>query len=163
MFRSESRRGSRAAGALLALALAALVPSAALAAVVTARAALPASPAPPGLEATIREASFIFHGSIEELGASNLSLLPASGETAIVRVEEVIDQPSTMDRAGGLLVTVVLADPASVRTRGRSVFFTNAWMLGEHVAVREVGHIAYPADRAAAAALRRQVAAVRDT
>lgn len=136
--------------------LLALAAAAALAAAPTA-----ASTKPPNLARTIREARFIFRGTIEQLGASNLALLPASRATALVLVREVIDQPATMDGSAGIVVTVVLADADGAQPGGQAIFFTRPWLFGENVAVREVARTADPTDPGALDELRRQVAAVR--
>jgi len=114
------------------------------------------------LEQTVRNARFIFAGTIEKLGASNLSLLPASEQTALVRVREVIDQPRAFGPTRGTLVTVQLAGPAMEGSQ--AIFFTNGMLYGEHLAVSEVGRDPIQpgvAEAPAVSRLRQDVAEVR--
>jgi hypothetical protein len=91
-----------------------------------------------GLEQSIRSSRFIFAGTFETLGASNLSLLPASDQTALVRVREVIDQPPPFGPVGGALVTVQLASSTGAVGGGQAIFFTNGMLYGENLALSEV-------------------------
>ncbi|HEX3531700.1 MAG TPA: hypothetical protein VH988_31965 [Thermoanaerobaculia bacterium] len=114
------------------------------------------------IEQTIRSSRFIFTGTFETLGASNLSLLPASEQTALVRVREVIDQPPAFGPIRGALVTVQLASPAVAG--GQAIFFTNGMLYGEHLAVSEVGRDPIQpgvAEAPAVGQLRKDVAVVR--
>jgi hypothetical protein len=90
------------------------------------------------LEQTIRGTRFIFAGTFETLGASNLSLLPASAQTALVRVRDVIDQPPGFGPVRGALVTVQLADTTGAAEGGQAIFFTNGMLYGENLAVAEL-------------------------
>lgn len=96
-----------------------------------------ASAADAGLEPAIRNSHFLFAGTFERIGASNLSLVPASDATAIVRVREVIDQPATFGEMRDARVTVRLADPPGALEGGQAIFFTTSLMFGEHLAVEE--------------------------
>lgn len=114
------------------------------------------------LEQTIRNSRFIFAGTFERLGASNLSLLPASEQTALVRVREVIDQPPVFGPIRGALVTVELASPAV--EGGQAIFFTNGLLYGEHLAVSEAGRDPIQpgvAEAAVVSQMRKDVAEVR--
>jgi len=118
-----------------------------------------------GLEQSIRSSHFIFAGTFETLGASNLSLLPASDQTALVRVREVIDQPPVFGSTRGALVTVQLANsPAGAVVGGQAVFFTNGMLYGENLAVSEVSRNPDPPgvpESAVLDSLRKDVATVR--
>src|SRR5262245_63203731 len=111
MLRFRLRKTPAAAGVLLALPFALL-------------AARPAAARDTGLEPAIRDSHFIFSGTFERFGASNLSLLPASESTAIVRVREVIDQPETFGSTRDIEVTVKLSDAAGAVEGGQAIFFT---------------------------------------
>ncbi len=98
----------------------------------------PARAADTRLEPAIRDSHFIFTGTFERLGASNLSLLPASEETAIVRVREGVDQPETFGSTRDIEVTVKLADPSGAVEGGQAIFFTTCLMFGEHLGLAEI-------------------------
>jgi hypothetical protein len=89
----------------------------------------------------IRNARIIFVGTVERPGASNVSLVPSSGKTALVRVREVLDAPATMGDLRGKVLTVLLVKEGSAQAGQEAIFFTNGWMYGENVAVREVAEI----------------------
>lgn len=124
----------------------------------------PAAAVDASLEQTIRSARFIFAGTFETLGASNLSLLPPSAQTALVRVRDVIDQPAGFGPVRGALVTVQLVDTAGAAEGGQAIFFSNGILYGENLAVAE---LARNPDRpgvpegADVDQLRKDVAAVR--
>jgi hypothetical protein len=112
----------------------------------------------PDLDKIIRASHIVFVGTVEKPGASNLSLIPASARTALVRVREVLDAPATVGDLKGQLVTVFLVQEGSVQAGQTAIFFTNGWMYGENVAVREVARIPdsdHDALRARIAAVRR--------
>ncbi len=101
----------------------------------------PAAAADASLEPAIRDSHFIFAGTFERLGASNLSLLPAAPDTAIVRVREVIDQPETFGEMRATQVTVRLAELSGVVEGGRAIFFTTSLMWGEHLGLGEASRL----------------------
>ena len=100
--------------------------------------AAPAPAADLGLEPSIRGANVLFAGTFERLGASNLSLLPASDATAIVRVREVIEQPAMFNDLRDASVTVRLADLSGVVEGGQAIFLTIGSMWGENLGVQEI-------------------------
>ena len=123
-----------------------------------------ASAADAALESAIRNSHFVFAGTFERIGASNLSLLPASDATAIVRVREVIDQPAIFSDLGDARVTVRLADPAGATEGGQAIFFSTGLMWGEHLAVEENLRLVSRTPEAEAAEIeqvQREVARVR--
>lgn len=142
----------------------ALSPRSVLWALLVLTAAFPASAADTGLETAIRGSHFIFAGTFERLGASNLSLLPASDLTAIVRVRQVVDQPETFGEMRDAEVTVQLADPAGAVAGGPAIFFTTSLMWGEHVGLAEIQRLPSRSPETEAADLdevRREVDRVR--
>src|SRR3954468_19107080 len=120
-----------------------------------------------GLEQSIRSSHFIFAGTFETLGAANRSRLPASDQTALVRVREVIDQPPVFGSTRGALVTVQLANSpagAGAVVGGQAGFFTNGMLYGENPAGSEVSRHPDPPgvpESAVLDSLRKDVATVR--
>ena len=108
----------------------------------------------------IQESGFIFVGTFEKPGGSNLESIPGSAETAVVRVREVIEQPDVFRPLDGVLVTVMLADSSGVVEGGQAVFFATGYLYGENLAVSEVARLA---DRFDVDAVRQLVAEVRQT
>ena len=86
--------------------------------------------------------SLIFLGQVEKLASSNLRILPANDQTAVVRILEVFSAITSVSIAPGDHVTLLLLAGSPVRPGERNIFFANGWLYGENLAVREVGHVA---------------------
>jgi hypothetical protein len=92
------------------------------------------------VEGFIRQSTVIFKGRVEKERASNLKLLPASDQTVVVRVEDVLYAAKTLTDLKDQQVTVEMKEPNSLKAGDRATFFTTGWMYGENVALREVAH-----------------------
>jgi hypothetical protein len=84
-----------------------------------------------------RRSGFVFLGEVLQTSASTVELVEATKETAVVRVERVLQAPDDLGAAKGSEVTVRLASP--VKNGQRVVFFTVGWISGENLAVQELG------------------------
>ncbi len=82
----------------------------------------------------------VFVGTVLHQGTASFYGVPVSENTIIVRVDEVIDQPSKVTLMAGDTVTVQVLDRSPLRGGVQATFYTQAWIFGEGVAVREVGH-----------------------
>ncbi len=89
-----------------------------------------------------RQATFIFKGTVVKLNATTMSAVRASESTAVVRIDEVIDAPGAPPDLPGKEITVQLREPGSVRAGQQMFFFTKGWLLGNSMAVIEVGRVA---------------------
>ncbi len=86
------------------------------------------------------KASFVFRGTVQQLNAATLPEVADKSQTAIVRVDQIIQSPETLSHYTGQNITVQLAEP--IAAGAQSVFFTNAWLFGnEGIAVRSMGHV----------------------
>jgi hypothetical protein len=83
------------------------------------------------------EPSFVFQGTVVEMGKANLSMIEADDRTAIVRVDRVLRAPEQMEQIVGREITVKLRQSAEVGTT--AVFETDGWLYGESLAVLETG------------------------
>jgi hypothetical protein len=93
------------------------------------------------MENPANNASFVFHGTVVEQGASTMpGQVKASPTTAIVRVDEVVLAPPALADYAGQNVTVLLQDQERVKAGEQATFFTNASVFGESVAVQSEGH-----------------------
>jgi hypothetical protein len=110
------------------------------------------------LDALTRSSHIIFLGRVVKLQAANVEALKAGENMALVRVEELLDAPAGVAGLKGQDVTVELLRPEGLKTGQRAVFFTNGVLFGQHLAVKEVGQLPAPADRAQ---MKAQIAAVR--
>jgi hypothetical protein len=100
-----------------------------------------------------RAAQFVFRGTVQKVDASNLDLVEADSNTAVVRVDEVLKATASLGDFTGREITVKLAQPDATPGE-QAVFFTNGWLYGSTLAVVEVGRL-----HGDAALLRGQVAA----
>jgi hypothetical protein len=107
-----------------------------------------------GPEELTRAAQLVFRGTIQKVEASNLEIVQADSDTAVVRVDEVLKAAPSLGDFTGREITVKLAQPGDATPGEQAVFFTNGWLYGTTLAVIEVGRL-----HGDAALLRGQVAA----
>lgn len=128
---------------------------AALVAAVLALCAQGAAAQPPEtVEEMARAAQLIFRGTVQKVGASNLKAIEPAGDTAVVRIDEVLKAPVGLEDFTGREVTVKLRQPGSAKRGERGVFFTRSWLYGESLGLVEVGR-----SSGEAGALRSRIAA----
>lgn len=116
-----------------------------------------ASAQSPGrVEALTREADLVFRGTVQRVGAANLSAVTPGADTAVVRIEEFLKAPDDVRDFAGREVTVKLLAARSAKAGEQAVFFADQWLYGESLGVVEVGRV--PAGRG----VRPQVAAASE-
>lgn len=81
---------------------------------------------------------FIFKGTVQKLGASTVTQLSKSSETAIVRVDEILQAPAALAKTLGKQITVKLVKGSRVKTGEQIVFHANGWLFGDSVAVESI-------------------------
>ena len=113
-------------------------------------------PTPP-LEDLVRQASYVFVGTVLKLKTVAGGGVPAGNRAAVVLVNEVLYGRTGLPDLTGKQITVELNRPKSVRIGQHSAFFTSGGQIGETMAVREVDHLDAVDDRAT---LRQRVAAI---
>jgi hypothetical protein len=89
----------------------------------------------------IQQSSFIFKGTIRQLRAATMAVIPNIDETAIVKVDEVLLVSEKLGDFRDKEITVQLAELGSIGEEQEAVFFTNSWLYGKSIAVQEVGRI----------------------
>ena len=94
----------------------------------------------PTEEELIRQSRFIFRGTIQKLKAVTMAAVPVTDNMAIVKVDEVFQAPETLGDQTNKEITVQLAQTQNVEEGQQAVFYTNGWLYGKSLAVREVGH-----------------------
>jgi hypothetical protein len=93
------------------------------------------------MEHQANNASFVFHGTVVEPGASTMpAQVAASRATAIVRIDEVVYAPAALASYAGQSVTVLLQDQERVKAGEAATFYTNASFFGDTLAVQSTGH-----------------------
>lgn len=108
------------------------------------------------IEQLVSQTAYVFKGTIERGGASNVAIVPASQNTAIVRVDDVLEAIPTLTTYLGKQITIQLREP--LKTGEAAVFFANPWIFAENIAVAETGRLAADTDLAA---LRRELVNAR--
>src|SRR5512132_1879877 len=90
-------------------------------------------------EDLLRQARFVFKGTVSKLKASNVSEIKPDADTVIVRVDEVVQAPEVVGDVAGHEVTVKLPPKERVTPGQRAVFYANGLVSGENIAVEAVG------------------------
>src|SRR5215469_14512341 len=94
----------------------------------------------PSFDDLARQASLIFTGTVTELGASTVPLLPANEKLVVVRVDRGLRVDPVLGDLRGKLITVDAA-PRTLKVGQRAIFFTRSWIHGRGIAVHEVAHV----------------------
>lgn len=94
------------------------------------------------IDGLTRQSTFVFRGTVEKTAGSTMPAVPANESTAVVRVDELIDAPGAPLDLAGKSITVKLLQTGSVRAGEQWMFFTKGWLMGNSMAVIEVGRIA---------------------
>lgn len=103
--------------------------------------ALAASPQAQANQASLaKQSSIIFSGTVSQLAAASFSGVPESPQTVVVRVDSVLKKPSAVSLKKGDNVTVELKDPSAFQQGTQATFYTEGWIFGAGVAVKELGH-----------------------
>jgi hypothetical protein len=98
---------------------------------------------------------FVFDGTVQKTNATSMSNVAATEDSAIVRIDKVIQAPEVLRHAEGQEITVYTGDGAKLAVGQRATFHTQGLVFGESIAVhaREYHEVA-----AAPAALAAQAA-----
>ncbi len=103
------------------------------------------APAPPQAvsnqtAALAKQSSIVFDGTVSQLGATSFAGVPKSAQTIVVRVDSVLKKPPAVSLKKGDNVTVEVKDPSAFRDGTQATFYTDGWIFGSGVAVKELGH-----------------------
>src|SRR5260370_20788519 len=90
--------------------------------------------------ALAKQSSIVFAGTVSQLGATSFAGAPKSAQTIVVRVDTVLKKPSAVSLKKGDNVTVEVKDPSAFRDGTQATFYTDGWIFGSGVAVKELGH-----------------------
>ncbi len=100
--------------------------------------------------ALAKQSSIVFSGTVSQLGATSFAGVPQSPNTIVVRVDSVLKKPPAISLKKGDNVTVELKDPSAFQQGTQATFYTEGWIFGSGVAVKELGHELNPAGGAPA-------------
>jgi hypothetical protein len=93
------------------------------------------------MESLVRSSSMIFSGTVLEQGISSVPAVSPSNNLITVRLEQGLRISPVLGDLSGKVVTVVAKAPERFSSGQRAVFFTNSWVHGGGIAVREVDHM----------------------
>src|SRR5438128_8248635 len=90
--------------------------------------------------ALAKQSNIVFSGTVSQLGAVSFAGVPQSPQTIVVRVDSVLKKPPAVSLKKGDNVTVELKDPCAFQQGAQATFYTEGWIFGSGVAVKELGH-----------------------
>jgi len=88
----------------------------------------------------LQKSDIVFSGTVTDVGTASFAGVPVSVRTLVVRVDAILEKPAAVPLAQGDKVTVEVKDPSLFREGVQAIFYGQGWILGEGLAVREVGH-----------------------
>src|SRR5258707_12880457 len=92
--------------------------------------------------ALVKQSSIVFVGTVSQVAATSFTGVPKSAQTIVVRVDSVLKKPQAVSLKKGDNVTVEVKDPAAFPEGMQATFYTEGWIFGSGVAVKELGHAA---------------------
>jgi len=90
--------------------------------------------------ALVKQSSIIFAGTVSQVAATSFAGVPKSARTIVVRVDSVLKKPATVSLKSGDSVTVEVKDASAFQEGAQATFYTDGWIFGSGVAVKELGH-----------------------
>lgn len=87
------------------------------------------------------KSSIVFSGTVLRLAATSFAEVPTSAQTIVVRVESIVKKPAAVSLKKGDSVTVEVNDASAFQEGAHATFYTEGWIFGSGVAVKEVGHV----------------------
>jgi hypothetical protein len=90
----------------------------------------------------LKQSSIAFVGTVSQVAATSFTGVPKSAQTIVVRVDSVLKKPQAVSLKKGDTVTVEVKDPAAFHEGTQATFYTEGWIFGSGVAVKELGHAA---------------------
>src|SRR5258708_13423669 len=99
--------------------------------------------------ALIKQSSIVFTGTVSQLGATSFADVPKSAQTIVDRVDSVLKRRPAVSLRKGDKVTVEMKDPSALQEGTQATFYTEGWLFGSGVAVKELGHEVLPSGGAA--------------
>jgi len=92
----------------------------------------------------LRQASFVFVGSISQLAGSAMPEVRPGPDTAVVDIERVLVAPPAFAGRRGV-VTLALPAASKLKVGARRAFYCTAWKFGAGLALRCLAHRSAPA------------------
>src|SRR5881394_574317 len=90
--------------------------------------------------ALMSKSSIIFSGTVSQLAATSFAEVPMSAQTIVVRVDSIMKKPPAVSLKKGDSVTVEVKDASAFQEGAHATFYTDGWIFGAGLAVKELGH-----------------------
>ena len=90
--------------------------------------------------ALVKQSSIIFAGTVSRVAATSFVGVPKSARTIVVHVDSVVKKPATVSLKSGDSVTVEVKDASAFQEGAQATFYTDGWIFGSGLAVKELGH-----------------------
>lgn len=91
--------------------------------------------------ALMSKSSIVFSGTVSQLAATSFADVPKSAHTIVVRVDSIVKKPAAVSLKKGDNVTVEVKDASGFQEGTQATFYTDGWIFGSGVAVKELGHV----------------------
>ena len=91
--------------------------------------------------ALVKQSSIIFAGTVSRVAATSFAGVPKSARTIVVHVDSVLKKPATVSLKSGDSVTVEVKDASAFQEGAQATFYTDGWIFGSGLAVKELGHL----------------------
>lgn len=106
--------------------------------------------------ALLGRANIVFSGTVSQLAATSFADVPKSAQTIVVSVDAILKKPAAVSLKKGDSVTVEVKDPSAFQEGAHATFYTDGWIFGSGVAVKELGHVFGEAAPAAGVSVHEQ-------
>jgi hypothetical protein len=118
--------------------------------------------AQPSAATLAEQSSIVVRARVMQLNASDEPLVPASGRTAVVTVQQMFAGSEIAGDQTGKLMTVILSRPEAVQSGEEALFFGNPRFLGKTVTIADEGELPQQAVAPNLQAVERAVQARHD-
>jgi len=99
-------------------------------------------------------AGLIFSGTVMKIGESLVPELRGHENLLVVRVDRGLRVDPVLGELRGKMITVETPTPSDFRLQQQAIFFTNSWIHGQEIAVREVAHLDIKVEKEVVAAVQ---------
>lgn len=92
------------------------------------------------MKTLVYASGLIFSGTVILKGISTVPSLPSRKDFVVVLVDRGLRVNPVLGDLSGKMITVAANDPESLQLKDKAIFFTNSWIHGNGIAVKEMAH-----------------------
>lgn len=93
------------------------------------------------IENLVQQSTFIFVGTVTKHHAVTMPIVPVSDSTIVLMVDQILEAPKILGDFAGIEITIKIKSIPVPKIDEQAVFFAKGWLLGEGIAVEEVGRL----------------------